>query len=103
MNLRSLVEGLPTLPEDGTIFATRISGVFTPASEAVVLRLSEAERLSPISVVAAQRAPGFHYFLEVSVATEVLQAYRSEPHMQAAEPDVAAALVYYATNDAFPA
>jgi hypothetical protein len=102
MDLRTLVERMATLPEDGTIFAKQARGAFTPSSEAVVLRLSQAELQSPVSEVAARRAPGFHYFLEVSVASEVLEAYRAEAYMQAAEPDITAALVFYAIHDAFP-
>jgi hypothetical protein len=78
------------------IFAERIGGEFRSESAAVVLELSESE-LSPVREVAAERAPGMEYFLEVFIALEMLEGLRSKGADLSA---LIERIIYYAEHDA---
>ena len=97
MHLDKVIAGLSECPAQSMIFADRIGGEFRPESEAVVLELSESELSRPIRDVAAERAPGMEYFLEVFIALEMLEGSRSKG---AALGSIVERIIYYAENDA---
>ena len=67
------------------------------------LELTDEERATPIVEVAAARAPGRHYFLEVFVAREALDDWRSMRGVERLPPEEETRVViYYAENDAWP-
>jgi len=102
MILRDAVRLLASLPEEGTIFAEKIDGHFSPTSRALCLELTEEEEKQPISIVAAGRAPGMEYCLEVFIAREVLDGWRKEiGNERGADLEGAVErFIYYAENDA---
>ena len=103
MTLRDAIDRLPKWPHEATIFAERIDGEFRPESQATVIELTEDEFQRPINEVAAERAPGQHYFLEVFVAADVLDDWRSYRRSEAATLEQELQVViYYAKNDAYP-
>jgi hypothetical protein len=103
MHLHEAIAKLSQWPEDAMIFATRIGGEFRPESEAVVLELSESELRSPVREVAARRAPGMEYFLEVFVALEVIDGWRfNHPNQEPELEQIVESIVYYAEHDAYP-
>jgi len=97
MHLREVIVGLGECPAETMIFAERIGGEFRPESAAVVAELSETELARPIREVAAERAPGMDYFLEVFLALEMLEGLRAK----GADLDaVVQRIIYYAEHDA---
>jgi len=83
MQLREAIVRLSEWPDMAMISAKRIDGEFRPESEAVVLELSEIELARPVREVAAERAPGMEYFLEIFIALEVVDGLRiSQPHQK---------------------
>ena len=97
MHLHEVIAGLSESPPESMIFAERIGGEFRPDSAAVVLELSESELSRPVREVAAERAPGMEYFLEVSIALEILEGLRSQG---ADLGGIAERIIYYAEHDA---
>ena len=69
---------------------------WTAQAEARIVQLDEESRLPPDA-----QADGHKYFLEASVAREVLDVLRSRPTPSSTE-DACKLLVYYAENDAYP-
>ena len=103
MLLHDVIQQLDGLPEEATVFAGRLGGHFTPASEAVCLELTEEESSTPIDEVAARRAPGKQYFLEVFVAREALEGWMSMRGVKALAPEEATGvIIHYAEHDAWP-
>lgn len=97
MNLREVISELSQRPPETMIFAQLIGGEFRAESAAVVLELSEAELERPIREIAEERAPGMDYFLEVSLALDMLQGLRAK----GADLDaVVQRIIYYAEHDA---
>ena len=91
MNLLEVVETIDLLDLGDCLFARRPWSV---SSDFIVHQLTEANEI-PGDIAAA----GVEYFLEVSVAIEVLALARE----RAMPPgDAARLLIYYAENDAFP-
>ena len=101
MILRDAISDLNKLPPDGVLFAEPIEGSFRPESRAVVLELSDEEFAAPVASVAAVRAPGTQYFLEVSVAREILAGWLlHNPGLPANHPSSVARVIHYAIHDA---
>ena len=101
MLLREAIAKLNEWPDEATFFVQRISGEFRQESETVVLELTDDEIRRPIDEVAAERAPSKEYFLEVFVAREVLDGWRS--NRRGDDPTLDQTLeriIYYAENDA---
>jgi|GEM_PF-1375518 len=69
---------------------------WTAQAEARVVQLDEESRLP-----ADTQAGGHKYFLEASVAREVLDVLRSRPTKSSTE-DACKLLIHYAENDAYP-
>jgi hypothetical protein len=102
MTLHEAIESLAALPEDAVIFAQRINGSFDPNSPTVLVTLTADELREPVREIAAIRAPGFEYFLEVSVAREALHDWLQQRRLDI-DPEAAThAIIHYATHDAFP-
>lgn len=97
MHLHEVIAGLSECSAETMIFAERIGGKFRPESGAVMLELSESELSRPIREVAAERAPGMEYFLEVFIALEMLEGLRSTGADLGA---IVERIIYYAENDA---
>ncbi|MBD9478104.1 hypothetical protein [Pseudoxanthomonas sp. PXM02] len=96
MNLSEAFRQFTTFPDDGIIFAERVGGVFRPDSRCVVLVLSDEQLQLQTSVVAAQLAPGFEYFLEVETAA----GFAVGASTPAQVDEALALLIRYAENDA---
>ena len=97
MHLREVIVGLRECPAETMIFAERIGGVFRPESAAVVAELSETELERPVREVAAERAPGMEYFLEVFIALEIFEGLRANTADFGA---IVERIIYYAEHDA---
>lgn len=69
---------------------------WTAHAEARVIALDEESRMPHDALVG-----GYKYFLEASVAREVLDVVRDRPNKLTAE-DACELLVYYAEKDAYP-
>jgi len=103
MLLSEAIRDLDTLSEDATLFAERVAGHFAPTSQALSLELTDEERRTPIAEVAARRAPGKQYFLEVFLVRETLDGWRSMRGVDHLAPEEATEVViHYAENDAWP-
>src|SRR5437773_12275081 len=81
MTLRDAIAMLEKLPETATLFVQRLSGEFQPQSLAMLVEMSDADLDRPVSEVAAKRAPGMEYFLEIEEVRHLvkgcLENYRS--------------------------
>ena len=88
--LMTIIDGLPGLPEDACIFARKPWSI---TSEAVAAPLG-AEFQVPPNLTEA----GLAYFLEVSVAKEVLEVLGDSPSIKEQQQ----LLIFYAENDAYP-
>jgi hypothetical protein len=97
MLLHEVIAGLSECPAEAMIFAERIGAEFRQESAAVVLELSEIELSRPVREVAAERAPGMEYFLEVFIALEMLEGMRSKG---ADHHAIVERIIQYAENDA---
>ena len=83
------------------IFAERIGGEFRPESKAAVLELSESELSRPVCEVAAEKAPGMEYFLEVFIALDVIDGLRfSQPNQEPSLEQMVKRVIYYGEYDA---
>jgi len=103
MHLGEAIASLHECSREAVLFAERVGGEFRPESEAVALELSESELHRPIKDVAADRAPGKEYFLEVFVALDVLDDWRSNhPNQEPMLEQIVEAIIYYAQHDAYP-
>jgi hypothetical protein len=101
MNLREIVAGLKNSSDETLIFAERIEGAFRPESKAMLLELSEAEFSESLDQVATKRAPGLEYFLEASIALEMLQGLRGGNCNEEIGLDKSVnRIIQYAENDA---
>jgi hypothetical protein len=101
MTLREVIIGLKQWPEMAMIFAERVEGEFRPDSQALVLELSEDELCSPVREVAAERAPGMEYFLEVFIALEVSGALQMNLSGDEANSEqIVQRVIHYAEHDA---
>lgn len=91
MNLGQLLNGVRELEDDLCIFARP---PWTSGAEAAVWPLGDDYR-----VPAEMAAHGLEYFLEVSVAKEVLEVLGQRRIPAEAEHGL---LIFYALNDAYP-
>jgi hypothetical protein len=91
MKLQELLDQVVHLNDDDVIFAAM---PWTLTSDAEVGQLDDEGRVPPTAV-----ARGMSYFLEISVAKEVLEVFGR--HKATAEQQ-RALLLYYAENDAYP-
>ncbi len=69
---------------------------WTADSEACVVEVDEEGRIAPDAL-----SEGFQYFLEASVALEVMEVPRHRPTRPTTE-EACRLLIYYAENDAYP-
>jgi hypothetical protein len=103
MKLREVIESIELFPEESTIFAERIGGQFLPESDAELYVLNDEESMKPIKEVAAVKAPGKEYFLEIFVVKEAIDGwkdYRSGNEVSVGE--LTGIVIFYAENDAWP-
>ena len=91
MTLREIIAGLEAYDDQSVICMRRPWG---GDAECRVERLDES-----LAIPTRASEEGFDYFLETSVAAEVLGALGSRP---ASVDDKIALLVFYAQNDAYP-
>lgn len=103
MKLHKVIESIESFPEDATIFAERINGEFLSESEVELYELTDEEMTKPIKEVAAIRAPGKDYFLEVFVAKEAMDGWQEYRQSEVITPkEMTDVVIYYAENDAWP-
>jgi len=103
MTLHETINSIESLPEEATIFAERINGEFSPESRAVLIEMTDEELSMPVQEVAANKAPGTEYFLEIFVAKEVIEGWQE--YCKGAEitsNELTKIMIYYAENDALP-
>lgn len=88
MTILNICEQLDRL-DGGVIYARRVAGEFTPASEALV-------------TAAARQAQGFEYCLEISIAKDAVEVWsRWRDGQQPTPIERALAVCYKANNDAW--
>jgi hypothetical protein len=103
MTLGEVIANLDRQPVDGILFVERIGGVFRTDSAVVVIELTDDELDRPVRLIAAERAPGKEYFLEVSVIHEILEGLGSSSGLRKfSEERTQEIIIYYAENDAYP-
>ena len=73
MTLTEIITNINVQEEESIIFATKLNGKFQPASEAIILKITEDELEIPMADIAKKYCPGFDYFLEVFLAKEMLE------------------------------
>ncbi len=93
MTLLHLINNLAQLDLDLTLYAKK---PWQPTSEAVAALPDPDERPVPPEL----EAQGFHYFMEVSVATEFARGWRSTKFLPPSSRALCERLVQYAINDA---
>ncbi len=91
MTLKDILCEVQALDDDAVIYARR---PWRFDSEAEVHAF-----VADFSVSAEMKGRGLDYFLEVSVAKEVLDGFKQP---QSTEAERCELLIYYAENDAFP-
>ncbi len=90
MKLIEAMQQLATLDDDLTIYARE---PWTPSSEArLAVEGSEEEKKT--------KTEGLCYFLEVFIAQEFIEDWRSTQKMPPSDEQACARLIEYATNDA---
>jgi hypothetical protein len=95
--LRDVVKWLEGAEESDVSMKTIcLRAPWTADAEARVVELDEESRLPPDAL-----SDGLGYFLETSVAREVLDVLRNRPTKSTTE-DACSLLLYYAENDAYP-
>lgn len=103
MTLSDAIGRLDVLSDDATLFVERIDGRFVPESRVVVLEFTDQDLKRPVQTVALERAPGCEYFLEVSIAREVVDGWRENHGGKLPTHDQAIEFItYYAEHDAYP-
>lgn len=103
MTIYEVIQSIESLPEEATIFAERINGEFRPESRVVLVEMTDEELSMPVQEVAARKAPGTEYFLEIVVAKDVLEGWQEYRHGAEISPEEKTGVtIYYAENDAWP-
>lgn len=103
MTLHEIIQSIDAQSEEATIFAERINGKFQPESRTVIIELTDDELAKPVTEVAASRAPGTDYFLEVFVAKEAMEGWQEYSQGVVITPkEMTDVVIYYAENDAWP-
>jgi hypothetical protein len=101
MNLLETISRIHELLEDGILFVEPIAGEFRHESRTVVWELSDSELSTPVASVAALRAPGTEYFLEVALVKEVNEGWQlAHPELSLNNPLTIQRVIYYAVLDA---
>jgi hypothetical protein len=101
VTLRDAIAKLDQLSDTAVLFAERLSGQFKPNSRTVLLELSDADLKRPVVEIAAERAPGTEYFLEIDEAQQVVAGFvQSRAGDQPSLDEVVERVIYYAENDA---
>ncbi|SRR6266498_4028006 len=101
MTLQDAIARLDQLSETATLFVERLSGEFKPNSRTVILELSDADLQRPVVEVAAERAPGTEYFLEIDEAQHVVAGFlESHAKGQPSLDEIVERVIYYAEHDA---
>jgi hypothetical protein len=89
MKLGQLLDQIETLSDYDIVYAKRPWG---PNSDAILLRLDE-------DLTKSMSDQGFEYFLEVSIAQELLESFGSKLRSAADRHNL---IIHYAENDAHP-
>jgi hypothetical protein len=89
------------ISQTAILFAERIAGKFTPDSWARVVEMSDDDLRRPLKEVAAERAPGMEYFLEVEEAKYIVEGYTQNYRGGSPSPgEIVARVIEYAEKDA---
>jgi hypothetical protein len=104
MLLREAIRDLDALSLRATLFAELVDGHFSPASKVIALVLTDDDVSTPLREVAARRAPGMEYFLDVKIVRDALDGWRLIRLSEQVDADEATRVViYYAENENWPA
>jgi hypothetical protein len=88
------------LTEPLTIFASRLDGVWTQDSPAVVLNNSSSGRAEDML---PDELSHMEYFLELAVVNEVVEGRKAQMNVSSLDDDeIARTVIYYAENDTWP-
>ncbi len=102
MTILDIASRLSEFDVGATIFAQRIGGDFTPASEAVRIVITEQEAKLPANELAALHCPGLDYCLEIAIANAAVTGWSRWRNDRVPSPlEVAEAICYKATYDAW--
>lgn len=103
MKLFEIIQTINTFDRDGIIFLQRIDHLFHSKSDAVVMLLTDEELEMNVDEFAASRCPGKSYFLEISLAQEILQGWADNHNGQPPTTEQACeCVIHYAEYDAYP-
>jgi hypothetical protein len=100
MTLLEAINYIRELPKNGILFVEPISGEFRSDSRTVALELSDSELELPTASVAALRAPGTEYFLEIYIIREFIESWQLENPGIPLFPQAVQRIIRYAVNDA---
>lgn len=90
MKLKNILDDIESLDDDGVIFARE---PWVLDADAIIMSSDNPESRQDLA------EKGFHYFLEVFVAKEVLEVFENkQPSLEERER----LLIFYAVNDAYP-
>jgi hypothetical protein len=102
VTILDICEQLDRLDDDGVIYAGRINGNFTPASQALVVTLAPEEVRTPAADIAAPHGPRFDYCMEIFIAKDAVEVWsRWRDGARPTPTERAEAVCYKANNDAW--
>ena len=99
MDISEVILHIEELDEDLVIFAKRVDGQFVSSSEAVLLELTEEERVLKTSEIATKYCPGFDYFLEAFIVKEMAVDMKASNEYKTSE-QILMRIISYAEFDA---
>jgi hypothetical protein len=99
LTIKDIVTSIWTYNEEDLIFAKRIEGKFLPNSHALVVELTEDEKNLRTHEIAALKCPGFEYFLDVSIVSDMISDFEHSNDPVSLDQGVEI-IIHYAEYDA---
>jgi hypothetical protein len=99
ITLREAILNSTNINPYSTIYALKIDGKFSSASQAVILELSEEEQEMKTYEIAELKRPGFDYFLELFMIQEMFEAMNAEKPRRS-DDEIVNRIIYYGEYDA---
>lgn len=99
MDLRAIIAGSADISDDLVVYAKKIDGRFLSSSEAILLALTGEELEMTVDEIAARKCPGFSYFLEMFLISELIQDFENSDVKSDVEQKIEK-VIHYAEFDA---
>jgi hypothetical protein len=99
MTLREIIDDIAIQDEEGVVYIRRVADKILPTSEAIVLLLTEEERGFYIADIAELHCPGFEYFLEINLISEMVEDVKNAGFDSVGDDHINR-IIYYAEFDA---